>query len=67
MMFNVLCMMYDIKGLERDVFIDGLKMRNRAFHNDTVIVQIFTDKRKWKLLRDDDDKVCDVCCIMYAV
>eukprot|EP00742_Colponemidia_sp_Colp-10_P006144 GILJ01006577.1.p1 GENE.GILJ01006577.1~~GILJ01006577.1.p1 ORF type:complete len:1422 (-),score=259.03 GILJ01006577.1:145-4323(-) len=40
-----------VEGLARDVFIDGMADRNRAFDGDTVVLELY-GKEKWKHLQD---------------
>lgn len=46
---------YVTAGLERDIYIPGLKARNRAFEGDIVVVQLY-DKSKWKVLGNNEDE-----------
>ena len=43
------------EGLDKDVYIDGLVTRNRAFEGDIVIVQLY-DKSKWKRVKKNDEE-----------
>eukprot|EP01135_Chromosphaera_perkinsii_P000027 Nk52_evm6s16 gene=Nk52_evmTU6s16 len=48
-----------IADLKRDVFINGMKDRNRALHGDTVIVEVFP-RKEWRVLKQDMDREIDV-------
>lgn len=43
--FYMCCVGETVKGLPRDVFIDGYMHRNRAFHGDIVVVRLINESQ----------------------